>query len=244
MQLSARCYAVTGLAYLPPWSVNAGFIAGEEVTVVVDTGANALAAATIHGYASAVRPFNQIMVINTEPHFDHIGGNSYFLDQGANIYGHEDLERTEEQFAAEQREFQAAIPDAARRAHGEQDAFYHGTRLVNPNRSIRDDALFDLGNCPVEVLLTPGHTPLNLSVWAPGDGVLLCGDLLVNRYRPNLDAANGEPSWRKWLASLDRIERLAPKVILPGHGPVATGDEVPALITSVREVLQQAIDGV
>ena len=44
MRLSPRCFAVTGLAYIPPWSVNAGFVAGEHTTLVVDTGANALAA--------------------------------------------------------------------------------------------------------------------------------------------------------------------------------------------------------
>ena len=43
MKISARCYAVTGLAYSPPWSVNAGFITGEEVTLIVDTGGNGAA---------------------------------------------------------------------------------------------------------------------------------------------------------------------------------------------------------
>jgi hypothetical protein len=47
MRLSDRCFAVTGLAYVPPWSVNSGFVAGEQITLVIDTGANALAAATI-----------------------------------------------------------------------------------------------------------------------------------------------------------------------------------------------------
>ena len=77
MRLSNRCYAVTGLAYSAPWCVNAGFIAGDKITLVVDTGANALAAQSIHGYASAARPSNQLRVINTEKHFDHIGGNSF-----------------------------------------------------------------------------------------------------------------------------------------------------------------------
>ncbi len=41
MRLSNRCYAVTGLAYQLPWVVNAGFIVGDEETLIVDTGANA-----------------------------------------------------------------------------------------------------------------------------------------------------------------------------------------------------------
>ena len=84
----------------------------------------------------------------------------------------------------------------------------------------------DLGDCEIEILLTPGHTPSNISVYVPSDGVLFCGDCLVNGYLPNLDAGSVD-DWRIWLNSLDRIAALAPRIVVPGHGPVATGDEVP-----------------
>jgi glyoxylase-like metal-dependent hydrolase (beta-lactamase superfamily II) len=48
--------------------------------------------------------------------------------------------------------------------------------------------------------------------------------------------------WRIWLKSLDRVAALAPRFIVPGHGPVAVGDEGPQLIESVREVLRQALE--
>ena len=86
MRLSERCYAVTGLGYSPPWCVNAGIVAGDNLSLVVDSGANTLAAQTIFGYASAVRPDNQLRVINTEKHFDHIGGNAFFLDRGIEVW--------------------------------------------------------------------------------------------------------------------------------------------------------------
>src|SRR5215831_5387315 len=140
MRLSDRCYAVTGLGYTTPWCVNAGFIAGDRMTLVVDTGANALAAATIHGYASAAAPRNSLRVINTEKHFDHIGGNGFFRDRGVDIWGHPGIARTAEEFAAELAELDAAIPNAARRARGEARAFFHGTRLQNPDCRI-DEAL-------------------------------------------------------------------------------------------------------
>ena len=49
MKLSDRCYAVTGLGYSAPWSVNSGFIVGDDITLVVDTGASALSGSTVHG---------------------------------------------------------------------------------------------------------------------------------------------------------------------------------------------------
>jgi len=240
MRLSARCFAVTGLAYLPPWSVNAGIVAGEHTTLIVDTGANALAAATIHGYASAVRPANKLLVIDTERHFDHIGGNGYFRERGIDVYGHASIDRTEDEFRAEAAEFNAAIPDRARRGWGEAEVFYRGTVLANPNRPLRAGATLDLGDCSAEILLTPGHTPSNLSVYVPGDGVLFCGDCLTNGYVPNLDCG-AKPDWQLWLESLDRLSRLDMRAIVPGHGPVATGAAIAELIDSVRRVLERAI---
>ena len=240
MRLSDHCYAITGLGYTPPWSVNAGFIVGRETTLIVDTGACALSAATIHGYASTARPDNRLAVINTERHFDHIGGNCYFLDRGVDIYGHAALKRTEEEFRAELDEFNALIANPTRKRRLEAGAFYAGTRLENPNRPITEDTTIDLGDCAAEIILTPGHTPTNLSVWIPADRILFCGDCLANLYLPNLDAGTAS-DWRQWLHSLNRIEQLQPAVLVPGHGPVAMAENVARLIESVRSVLEEAI---
>jgi glyoxylase-like metal-dependent hydrolase (beta-lactamase superfamily II) len=240
MLLSDRCFAVTGLGYLPPWTVNAGFITGDETTLIVDTGANAAAASTIYGYASIARPSNRLLVLDSERHFDHIGGNAYFRERGVDIYGHSSIQRTDQEFRSEMEEFNSEISNFQRRARHESEVFYHQTRLVNPNRPIIEDTSLDLGNCPIRILLTPGHTPSNISVYVPSEGILYCGDCLVNGYLPNLDAGSVD-DWKIWLKSLDRIAGLAPSIVVPGHGPVAKGDEVPRLIESVREVLRNAI---
>ncbi len=241
MRLSPRCYAVTGLAYSPPWCVNAGFIAGDAETLVIDTGGNALAGQTVHGYATAARPGNRLRVLNTEKHFDHIGGNGVFRALGIDIWGHGGIERTAAEFQAELAEYNDAIPNPHRRAAGEAAAFFHGTQLINPNRAIEQDTRFDLGNCTVEILLTPGHTTTNISAWVPADGVLYTGDCLIAEYIPNLDA--GTPSdWQVWLASIDRLDALKPATVVMGHGPVARGAQVRTVIDRVRSVLQESID--
>lgn len=240
MQISPRCYAVTGLGYATPWCVNAGLIAGEAVTLVVDTGANLLAAQTIYGYATAVRPGNTLRAINTEKHFDHIGGNGFFRARGIDVWGHAGIARTEAEFASEIAEFNEAIPNAQRRAREEARAFFHGTGVVNPNCAIETESRFDLGGCAAEILLTPGHTPTNLSVWVPEDRVLYTGDCLIHEYLPNLNAG-GPDDWRTWLESLRRVEALRPEVVVAGHGPVARGAAVQGIIETVRQVLQEAI---
>jgi glyoxylase-like metal-dependent hydrolase (beta-lactamase superfamily II) len=241
MHLSNRCFAITGLGYLPPWTVNAGFITGDETTLVIDTGANTAAASSIYGYASIARPSNRLLVLDTERHFDHIGGNAYFRDRGIDIYGHAGIRRTDDEFRAEISEFNGEISNPARRSRRESEIFYHETRLVNPNCPIAADSRMNLGCCEIEILLTPGHTSSNISVYVPADGVLYSGDCLVNGYLPNLDAGS-VTDWRIWLKSLSRIAALGAKFIVPGHGPVAAGDGVPRLIDSVCEVLRQSIE--
>ena len=129
MHIRGACYAVTGLGYSPPWSVNAGFVAGQKITLVIDTGSNSLSAATIAGYARAVRPSNCIRVINTERHFDHIGGNHYFAEQGAHIAAHAGVIRTESEFQDEIEEFNDAIINPVRRGRREAHVFFTGTQL-------------------------------------------------------------------------------------------------------------------
>jgi glyoxylase-like metal-dependent hydrolase (beta-lactamase superfamily II) len=240
MRLSGRCYAVTGLGYSPPWCVNAGFIVGDESTLVVDTGGNTLAAQSIHGYAVAARPGNRLQAIDTEKHFDHIGGNGFFRERGIDVWGHPGIARTQAEFEAEIEEFNQAIPNPVRRERAEASAFFFQTSLVNPNRRIDRDTAFELGDCTVEILLTPGHTPTNLSVWDPADRVLFTGDCLIREYLPNLDA--GTPAdWRVWLESIDRLEALRPSIIVTGHGPITRGGEVQSVMDSVRNVLRDSI---
>ncbi len=237
MRISRRCYAVTGLAYSPPWSVNAGFAVGDAVTLVIDTGGSALAGATVHGYASAVRTSNSLAVVNTERHFDHVLGNCFFEDRGIEIWAHPAATRAEAEFQAEKAEYNDAILNAARRAAHEEDAFFSGTRLANAANSAHDGQQFDLGGCDARILFTPGHTVSNLSVWIPSDRVLFAGDCLINNYLPNLDA--GAPAdWRMWLDSLRRIEDLNPATVLCGHGPVAQGPDVKRIIDVVRRTLE------
>jgi len=154
--------------------------------------------------------------------------------------GRAGIDRTDSEFRSEIAEFNEQISNPARRTRREAEVFYQGTSLANPNRPIREDMTMELGDCTVEVLLTPGHTATNLSVYVPSDSVLYCGDCLVNGYMPNLDCGT-KLDWQQWLVSLDRIANLAPRTVVPGHGPVAIGDDVNRLIETLHNELERSI---
>ena len=241
MKISQNCYALTGLAAEPPWAVNAGFIVGDTTTLIADTGSSYLTAQSIFGYAHSVKPDNSCKVANTELHFDHIGGNCFFRAKGIDVYAHPGTQRTPEEFLANKKEFNNMIPDPIRRAKNESDAFFLKTDLANPNRFITPGRSFDLGGVTVYVIASPGHTRFNLSYFVKSDGVLFSGDCIVSYYSPYLGVVD-KSAWEVWLQSLDRIEDLNPKAIVPGHGDIIKTAEIGKQLDRMRKILTDAIN--
>jgi len=240
MRITHHCFALTGFGYLPPWSVNAGFIRGEKVTLIVDAGPHAQAAATLFGYASLASGGSELRLINTERHLDHMLGNCYFEDKRVPIYGHPDVRRTPSDLSSEIEEYQTALTDPVRRAAGEARLLFKGTRVCNPSRAIASDTRMDLGGIAAEIIMTPGHTDSNLSVFVAEEAVLYCGDCIVNGYLPNLGSGK-VADWQRWLEALDRLESLKPRFIVPGHGPVISGQAIVTEIDRIRKILQSAV---
>jgi glyoxylase-like metal-dependent hydrolase (beta-lactamase superfamily II) len=65
---------------------------------------------------------------------------------------------------------------------------------------------------------TPGHTPDHMSFYWPAADALFCGDLLMGGEVTAL-VAPPEGDLGEYLDSLERIRALAPRLILPAHGP-------------------------
>jgi cyclase len=224
MQITKHCYAVTGLYFLPPWSVNAGFITGEGKTLIIDTGCCYSSANTIYGYAKSVKPDNEIMVINTERHLDHIGGNILFFKKGAKIYGHENISRKAEDLNDMINDFQEATTEEMRKINHEEKILFKDTEIINPGIKLNRDCNIDLGNLTVDIIMTPGHTSSNLSVYFPLERVLFCGDCILPDFLPNTGDGN-KNDMRIWKDSLEKIKSLQIEYIIPGHGEVISGKE-------------------
>jgi glyoxylase-like metal-dependent hydrolase (beta-lactamase superfamily II) len=167
------------------------------------------------------------LVVNTHWHSDHVGGNALLQAAGAGIA--------------------ASAPDAqavARRDPGCCQAEYLD-QPVSPytvDEPLDDGQVLRLGDADWQVVRTPGHTPGHLSLWQPEERLLVVGDALsdydvgwVNLALDGPGAATTE------LASLRRLAGLAPRVLLPAHGPVPA-DPAAAFATALRRARRLAGD--
>ncbi len=74
-----------------------------------------------------------------------------------------------------------------------------------------------VGNEELIALRTPGHSPDHLAFWHEPSGALYTGDLVVAGSSVMIHASRGG-SLRDYMASLERVLVLAPRVLYPAHG--------------------------
>jgi glyoxylase-like metal-dependent hydrolase (beta-lactamase superfamily II) len=193
---------------------NAGFVVTGDGVVVVDAlGSPAVARELIAEIRRVTtQPIRHVIV--THFHADHIYGLQVFKEVGATVIGHP-AGREYLQSDAAARRLEASRAQLAPWI----DA---GTRLVGADRWVeQDDTVLRLGTHEIHLHhVGPSHTPEDLVVFVARSGVLFAGDLVFRGRVPFV----GQADSRQWIASLDRLMAMKPKVILPGHGPASAED--------------------
>jgi glyoxylase-like metal-dependent hydrolase (beta-lactamase superfamily II) len=197
---------------------NAGIVDLGGGTLVFDTFVTPGAARDLRAAAERVAPVTG--AVNSHWHGDHVRGNVVFADVpiAATTRTREliadDLPRVEE--LKRDPDVLARWPD------------YAELEQVLPERLL--DERSDLGGAEL-LPLGAGHTRSD-SVLLAGE-VLFTADLVVAETHPWM--GHGDPE--NWLTILDEIERLAPSVIVPGHGPVCDLGAVAGLRGYIESLL-------
>ncbi len=83
---------------------------------------------------------------------------------------------------------------------------------------IREGEVIEVGRMRWEAILTPGHSPGHLAFWWEDEKILLGGDNILLPSTTAVVAPKGNLG--DYLASLERVKNLAPRLVYPGHGPV------------------------
>ena len=225
------------------WS-NSGLIA-RDGGVVVDTFWDL--PRTQHAmdlYAERLSGAAARRVINTHHNGDHCWGNKLYVDAGSEILGHR---RCAEFMAREDPALlhslsvadPASLPAHLRRFAVALSAFdFTGVEICPPTTLIDDDgATLDVGGHEVRLLsLGPAHTAGDVAVHLPGSGVVFTGDLLFNQCTP----IGWEGTAAQWMAALDVLAGLGCEIVVPGHGPLATNDDLLAMRDYLGYVFEEA----
>lgn len=193
---------------------NLGLSAGEDAVFLVDDQYAPLTE-KIAAAIAQVSPKPVRFVLNTHWHGDHVGGNEKLGRAGAVIVAHDNTRKrlSTEQFLEMWRATVKPLPKA-------------GLPVVTFSR----DTTFHLNGEEIRAFHVPrAHTDGDVIVHFAGSDVIHMGDVFWNRLYPLIDTGSGG-TIDGMVAAVDRALALAgPGTrIIPGHGPLATRDELAA----------------
>ena len=78
-----------------------------------------------------------------------------------------------------------------------------------------------------------GHTVSDSIMYLPEDQIMFSGDLVLKHNHPWL--GHGNP--KKWLSILDLLNELEIRRIVPGHGPVATKQDLNVISEYIYDMI-------
>ncbi|HET9976399.1 MAG TPA: MBL fold metallo-hydrolase [Burkholderiaceae bacterium] len=192
---------------------------GEGATLV-DTGYVSHAAQTVALVRHALRPGTTLArIVNTHLHSDHCGGNAAL--QRAFPAARLAIPPGEAPAVARWDEAALSYRDTGQRC----ERFAHDA-VLSPGASLA------VGTRTWQAHAAPGHDPHSLVLFDAADGVLISADALwANGFGVVFPELDGVHAFDVVAATLDLIERLQPRLVIPGHG---------APFTDVQWALQRA----
>ncbi len=243
-------------------SGNAGFIAGDDGVVVVDTFFTPAAAEALIAEIAKVTPQRVRFAINTHYHLDHTGGNQVFVERGVPIVAHDNViewqttknkkflpapeELTKRRDDAAKQLADTPADQADKRSQVERqirriDAMQK-IQLTNPTLTFSSGMMhLHAGKRDVQLFTLPGHTGGDVLAYVPDANVVFSGDMGWSKTLPNLVDATVVD----WIASLDKLLSQYPTAkFVPGHGQVATAAEIKEFrdyLDNLRTRVQKAI---
>lgn len=223
VQASKHVYYVQGTAGMATrenqaFNANASFVVTPEGVLVFDALGTPALGEKLKQAIATITPQPIRRVIISHFHADHFYGLQALKSAGVEVWGH----------VAGRASFGSEFTQSRLEQRRRDLAPYvnEDTRLVSADRWIefKDGAqiTFTFGGLKMRLIDVSGaHSPEDLMLFIDDDGVLLAGDLYFSGRLPFVGQANS----KAWLAALDRIEPLAPKMVIPGHGAASRDPE-------------------
>ncbi len=198
--------------------VNTGFVVTNAGVVVIDTGPSKRYGEQMRAAIKKITPQPIVKVFNTHHHPDHIFGNQAYADVGVSA-----LVQT---IISEKAEG-AALADNMYRMNGE---WMRDTELSVAQNVLEQSSKFKLGERTFSLHALSGHTGGDLAVMDETSGVMFSGDLIFHQRA----ATTPHADIPRWMQTIDYIDNLSYKKLVPGHGPVIADHQA---VKQMREYL-------
>lgn len=215
IQISPRVYYVQGKPGIASaenegFNSNAGFVVTDGGVVVIDSLGTPTLGNELLKSIRTVTKHPVKLVIVTHYHADHVYGLQPFKAAGAEIWAHRAAREYLDSGEADRR--------VAQRARDLFPWIHDKFKVVRPDRWLDERAAFTLGTTEFEVYhLGPAHSPEDVIVVLPREGVIFGGDILFAGRIPFV----GEADSKKWLERIDRLLAMKPRIMITGHGTVS-----------------------
>lgn len=204
---------------------NAGFVVTRDGVVVFDALASPPLAKKLVGLIQQItkQPIKRVIV--SHYHADHYYGLQVFKALGAEIWAHRAGEGT------------TRSKDAAERFAQRKEALFpwvdDTTQLLEADRYLAGDEDFEMGGVHFNLrYVGPAHSREDMVMMVKEDNVLYSGDVVFLGRIPFV----GDADSRAWIASLDKLIDMKPRVLVPGHGGLTKSPKTDLVFT--RDYLQ------
>ncbi|MBA4340683.1 MAG: MBL fold metallo-hydrolase [Methylibium sp.] len=216
-------------------NANIGLVLTPEGALLIDSGATWQSAQAIAAAAAKVGATRIKWVVNTGGQDHRWLGNGFFKAQGAELIAH----------ANGQADMQSRGSEHLQALRAVLGAKADGTVPTLPTRWISgENEILELGGLRIELKHRGGaHTPGDMMVWLPQQGVLFSGDVV---YTQRMLGVLPVSNTKRWLQTFAVIEALRPSVLVPGHGAptdVATAKaDTQAYLLALRAHMKKAVE--
>jgi cyclase len=155
-----------------------------------------------------------LYMINTDHHRGHALGNQYFLP--VKVIAHE---RAHKEMSGYTENFKERVRNSFKR-EPEIQSQLNNIIIIPPDITFTNKATLLYGSRQIDLIYVGGHTPATSIVWLPEERIALVGDIVWVDQHPYMAQGNT----LEWLKALEMIRNLDAKMLIPGHGPICTGE--------------------
>ena len=226
-KLTAHVYAIED-KNTTPGVPNIGFVVGTRAALVIDTGMGDRNGRIVLAEVEKIAPGKTLYLVTTHVHPEHDLGAGAFPASTKMIRSQDQLKDIDE--------FGYQLAEVFSKRSAVNAELLKDAKFRKADITFDKEYTLDLGGVKANIMaMGANHTRGDTAVFVPQDGVLFTGDI----------AMKGMPSFASpystvshWLRSLDALDALKPKIVVPSHGPIGDASYIAnyrVYLTTIRD---------